>query len=124
VKRGSTLRWSAHASEQFKRILDHLGEYSIDAGDDFQQEVEAALQRLPKTASMGRLPRDFAAPARLRELLIGQYRLGYQPKGARLEVVYVVHARRRFTPREISLHIGQVLLKCMKGARELARQSM
>src|SRR5687767_13120091 len=95
-----SLRWNDNALADFESILDQL-----DAGDEpvslrFESELLAAIEPLGHFAGMGRVPMDFdwkkAGYSTLRELIVWDYRVGYAFEGRFIEILYVVHVRRRF----------------------------
>ncbi len=83
-------------------ILDWLDLASTERSYEFETELLAALEPLRHFPGMGRVPRDFdwssAGFDNLREVLVWDCRVGYVSEKRAVDIVYLVHGRRRFPP--------------------------
>lgn len=83
-------------------ILDWLEQVSADTSIEFESELLGALEPLRGFPEMGRVPRDYdwrgAGLENLREVLVWEYRVGTVAESGHVEIVYLVHGRRRFPP--------------------------
>lgn len=97
-----SLRWNANALSDLETILGNLDAAAHEVADRFEQELLAAVEPLCHFPDMGRVPRDFDWRSRgcdaLRELIVSDYRVGYTLEGRFVELLCVVHSRRRFPP--------------------------
>jgi plasmid stabilization system protein ParE len=96
------IRWSAGAVEDLEAILDWLDSTAGGESALFERDLLATVEPLGRYPLMGRVPRDLdwqrAGFHDLRELLVGEHRVGYVVEARFVEVVYLVHGRRRFPP--------------------------
>ncbi len=97
-----TLQWSASAVADLEAILDWFDTVSVDRSLEFEQELLAAVEPLRNYPRMGRVPTDYdwrgTGLDDLREVLVWDFRVGYVVEARAVEIVYLVHSKRRFPP--------------------------
>ena len=100
--RPRALRWSAAAVADLETFLDSLDAMSSERSLTFESELRAGLAPLRQFPEMGRVPRDYdwrsAGFENLREVLVWDYRVGYLVAHQAVEIVYLVHGKRRVPP--------------------------
>jgi toxin ParE1/3/4 len=78
--------WTEQAQQDFARIYRQMEELSPRAGRDFAKLVVAARRRLADYPDSGRVVPEFEA-LRIREVIVGRYRLVYERFPDRIEVI-------------------------------------
>ena len=93
----ASLLWSDRALRDLDAVLAYLAERSPQAARRFGEAVLLRVRRLERFPESGRRVSEFpAAEPALRELILNDYRLVYQLRGRRVEILTIFHGRRRF----------------------------
>jgi toxin ParE1/3/4 len=89
------LVWSESALDDLHSIITYISEHNLTAGERLQLEIETCAERLPEHPFMyrpGRIPGTREAVAHPNYILI------YEVRADILEVMRVIHSRRRYPP--------------------------
>ncbi len=89
------LRWSPQAIADLESICEHIGADSDQYAKLFAQGVVGLLEDLEEHPRIGRVVPEYQEE-NLRERLYQNYRLVYELRGNRIEVVAIVHSARDF----------------------------
>lgn len=89
------VRWSNQALIDLEEIFEYLFRDSPSFAADLVQDLTLAPRRLAKHPRIGRMVPEYEVD-RLRELLIGSYRLVYEITDERIEMLRILHGRRDF----------------------------
>ena len=88
--------WSEPAKEDLKKIFDYIASdskyYAIKVSQEFVEKSEQ-LEKLPK---IGRVVPE-VEDSNIRELIIYSYRLIYEIKPKRIEILAIIHGKQDFS---------------------------
>ena len=87
------VRWSTLARRQFRSIIEYVAGDSISGALTLRTRIDTAASRLVGFPLLGRVVSDFQ-DAKVRELIVGHYRLVYRVDGHMIFIVTVVHGSR------------------------------
>lgn len=88
------VKWTKQARADLKSICDYIARDSRYYSVVFRENVFKKAGNLSRFPEMGRVVPEFNEDA-LRELIIGDYRVMYEVKQERVEVLAVVHGRMK-----------------------------
>lgn len=85
--------WSARAVRDLHQIADYIRQHRPEAARRVREDIRGATRRLGRFPLSGRsLPEWPDAP--FRELIVGNYRVIYEPRPEQVEIVAVIHGSR------------------------------
>jgi len=93
------VRKSSHAEEDLIEIWLYVAPHNAGAADRLLDRFEARFALLATQPRSGRL-RDDLGPG-IRQVVVGEYLALYLIEGGTVEILRVLHGRRRITPGEI-----------------------
>jgi addiction module RelE/StbE family toxin len=85
--------WSSQALQELRAIIEYIRQDSPQAADRIRREIRNGTQRLARFQLSGRLLPEFPESG-LRKVLVGSYRIIYDPTADRVEILTVVHGSR------------------------------
>lgn len=88
------VKWTKQARADLKSICDYIARDSRYYSIVFKENVFKKAGNLSHFPQMGRIVPEFNEDT-LRELIIGDYRMMYEVKQERVEVLAVVHGRMK-----------------------------
>lgn len=88
------VKWTKQARADLKSICDYIARDSRYYSIVFRENVFKKAENLSRFPQMGRVVPEFNEDT-LRELIIGDYRVMYEVKQERVEVLAVVHGRMK-----------------------------
>jgi plasmid stabilization system protein ParE len=94
------INWSPQAREDYNEITELLLSNSYFYAANFHDMIQNAIEKLQKFNSLGRIIPEIGNP-RIRELILGKYRLMYFIKSDdKIELIAIVHGSRdlKFSP--------------------------
>ena len=94
------VRWTPQASDDLEFITDVIAQDSIPYACLFASDVLAAVERLERFPSMGRVVPEIDSP-NVRELILGDYRIIYRNRGELVEILTVYHGKRLLDPEQL-----------------------
>lgn len=89
------VRWSTPAKRDLKRIYDYIAEDSPYHAKVVVGTIVDKTRALNDSPEIGRMVPEFSEPS-IRELIIYSYRLVYETKGGRVDILTIIHGKRDF----------------------------
>lgn len=91
------VHWSPRAARALEEILSHIRKDAPGEAEAFLERVARSVRRLESFPESGRKVPELSdqAPAP-REIIMGDYRLIYRTLPGRIQIVLMIHGRRRF----------------------------
>lgn len=94
------VRWSGTAVEQINEIAEFIAQDSPISADRWVDRVFAHQEQLQEQPLSGRVVPE-VADEKIRELIIGNYRLIYRSSTESVDVLSVQHSRKLLLPSDI-----------------------
>jgi plasmid stabilization system protein ParE len=94
-----TIVWTDSAATDLELVVQHIARDSKIYAAAFAREVQAAAASLATLSHRGRIVPELNDPA-IRELFVRKYRLMYQVRSDRVEIVAFVHGATQLGPPE------------------------
>jgi len=90
------INWTSQAIEDYNEIIEFLLNDSYFYAANFHDMIQIAIENLRKFNYIGRIIPEIGN-SRVREMILGKYRLMYYVKSAdRIEIIAIVHGSRDF----------------------------
>jgi addiction module RelE/StbE family toxin len=85
--------WTEKARWDLREIVRYLRQYSPEAAERTSKRITASTRRLAEFPLSGRAVPELP-DTDFRELIVGDYRVVYEPSGDTVEILSVLHSRR------------------------------
>jgi toxin ParE1/3/4 len=85
--------WSAQAVADLREIAAYIGQHSPRSAQRTRLRIRNATRRLIRFPFSGRIVPEFPAD-HYREVIVGDYRIIYEPTDEQVEILTVVHGKR------------------------------
>ena len=96
------VEWSLPAKRDLKHIFDYIARDSIYYAKNVTQNIVAKTETLFEFPEIGRVVPEIG-DANIRELFVYSYRLIYEVRPNRVEILAIVHGRRDFSNANLDM---------------------
>ncbi|MFX0102563.1 MAG: type II toxin-antitoxin system RelE/ParE family toxin [Candidatus Hodarchaeota archaeon] len=90
------IKWSLPAINDLESICDYIARDSPSAAEKLATEINERVKGLEKFPRMGRIVPEREDPD-LRELILGNYRIIYRITDGDVEILAIMHSKRKFS---------------------------
>ena len=87
------VEWSLPAKRDLKHIFDYIAKDSIYYAKNVTQNIVAKTETLSEFPEIGRVVPEIG-DLNIRELFVYSYRLIYEVRPSRMEILAIIHGRR------------------------------
>lgn len=87
------IRWTIGAHSDLREIVEFIARDSVGYATATGDKIFAAIERLAQFPRSGRTVPEYADP-RVREVLVGPYRIIYKVDSVRVGIIAIVHGSR------------------------------
>lgn len=91
------VHWTNEALDQLLRIRERVAERSPDAADRLVERLATRAEQLDAFPRSGRAVPEYERDD-IREVIVRPYRVIYRVKPEQIDILSVVHSRRRLPP--------------------------
>ena len=88
------LIWSPRAADDLEDLVEFIAKDSDTYARSFARRILAAAKAIPRHPLIGRIVPEMENP-KIRERIVGNYRLVYRVTADTLEIVTILHGARR-----------------------------
>jgi len=85
--------WTEKARRDLREVVRYLRQYSPEAAEKTSKRITASTRRLAEFPLSGRAVPELP-DTDFRELIVGDYRVVYEPSGDAVEILSVLHSKR------------------------------
>ena len=87
------IEWSSKAENDLNEIIDYIAQDSLEYALSFYEQVREKVENLAKFPKIGRKVPELDDP-KIRELILGNYRIIYRLLEEKVQVVRIFHGSR------------------------------
>ncbi len=89
----AAIHWTVGAQQDLREIVEYIGQDSAVYAASTAERLVTAVERLQQHPRLGRIVPEYENQT-LRELIVGNYRIVYRVRPARIGIVAIAHASR------------------------------
>ena len=87
------IEWSSKAENDLNEIIDYIAQDSLEYALSFYEQIREKVENLAKFPKIGRKVPELDDP-KIRELILGNYRIIYRLLEEKVQVVRIFHGSR------------------------------
>ena len=87
------IEWSSKAENDLNEIIDYIAQDSLEYALSFYEQIREKVENLAKFPKIGRKVTELDDP-KIRELILGNYRIIYRLLEEKVQVVRIFHGSR------------------------------